>query len=145
MLFLLGIALDCDHYVFLTSRVEEEFDGVNILNTERLEPGLKRVEAPPPPPTAKQVLEEPAQRQRATGNEAQRRQEAGNVNHFRAALVVVGRDGIAAPAAMATRRGFFTVGDRGRQGSLTAAAAHEAKLRGHGRQDALTPAKPLVG
>ena len=127
----------------LTSHVEEVLDGVDILNTKNLEPGLQRTQAPLPPATAtKYVLEESSQGQGPAGHDAQRGQEAGDVNHFGAALVIVGRDGVA--AAVAAGRGLVTVGDGGRRhrrrGRLTA-APHEPE----GRENVLVPPKPPVG
>ena len=126
----------------LTSHVEEVLDCVDVLNTENLKPGLQRTQAPLPPTTAtKNVLEESSQGQGSAGHDAQRGQEAGDVNHFGAALVIVGRDGVA--AAVAAGRRLVTVGDGGRRrrrGRLTA-APHEPE----GRENVLVPPKPPVG
>ena len=73
--------------------MEEVFNGVDVLQAEPLEASFKRAEAAPSPPAAKQVLEEPKKRGRTSRNEAEKGQEGEWVDHGRAALVVVGRDG----------------------------------------------------
>ena len=83
----------------LTSKMKEVFNGVDILQAKPLEARFKWAKAPLLSPSAKDVLKEPCQGQRAAGNDAERGQEAGKVYHFGAALVIVGRDGITAAVA----------------------------------------------
>ena len=85
--------------------MEEVFNGVDILMSERLEASLKRAEAAPPSPAAKQLLEEPKEGQRATSDEAEKGQEGEGVDHGWAALIIVGCDGNL--STMPIRRGHL--------------------------------------
>ena len=124
----------------LTSKMEEVFNCVDVLQAEPLEAGLERAEAAPPPPAAKQLLEEPEEGERAARDEAEDGQEGEGVDHGRAALVVVGRDGQAA-VAVRTRRLRVPRRHGGRGRRLAAAATQGSELRGRA---ASLAAEPLV-
>ena len=126
------------YFSFLTSKMEEVFNCVDVLQAQPLDAGLERAEAAPPSSAAKELLEEPKEGERAARDEAEDGQQGEGVDHGRAALVVVGRDGVA--ATVAARCGLVTVGDGGRsRGSLTA-PPHEPE----GRENVLVPPKPPV-
>ena len=75
----------------LTSRVEDVFDGVDIIQAKRLEASLEWAKASPLPP-AKQLPEEPREGRSSPRDEAKYGKEGEGVNHGWAALVIIGCD-----------------------------------------------------